>query len=88
MKSDSQHLIDCDALVAQLWDYLDAELSPDRVRALEAHLAECAQCTGHVHFERAVLGAIRHARRDAVDSARLTTRVRQALAVAGLSDPR
>jgi anti-sigma factor (TIGR02949 family) len=88
MKSDPLHFIDCDALVAQLWDYLDGELSPDRVRALEAHLADCSQCTGHVHFERTVLNAIRHARHDAVDPERLTTRVRHALAAAGLSDPR
>lgn len=82
------HVLDCDALVAQLWEYLDRELSPERLRAVEAHLAECSQCTGHVTFERAVLAAIKSARSDAIDAERLGIRVRRALAAAGYADPR
>lgn len=82
------HVLDCDELVAQLWDYLDSELSPERVRAVEAHLAECSQCTGHVAFERTVRAAIKSARADAIDAERLAERVRRALRTAGYSDPR
>lgn len=86
----SLHLrvFDCDDLVSQLWDYLDHELSPERVRVVEAHLADCSECTGHVAFERTVLAAIKSARGDAIDAERLGARVRRALAAAGYSDPR
>ena len=82
------HDIDCDELVSQFWEYLDSELSPERVRAVEAHLAKCSQCTGHVAFERTVLAAIKSARGDTIDAERLGARVRRALRAAGFTDPR
>ena len=82
------HAMDCDELVSQLWEYLDQELSPERVLAVEVHLANCSQCTGHVAFERTVLSAIKSARSEAIDAERLGARVRRALAAAGYSDPR
>ncbi len=88
MNTGHNHDVDCNALVAQLWDYLDGELSTEHVGALEMHLMACSQCSGHVEFERTVLAAIRQARTDAIDAERLTSRVRGALAAAGLSDPR
>lgn len=81
-------MLDCDGLIAQMWDYLDQELSAERIHAVEAHLAECSQCTGHVAFERTVLHAIKSARADAIDTERLGQRVRRALEHAGFSDPR
>lgn len=80
--------LSCDELIAQLWDFLDGELSAQRQHAFEAHLAGCIHCAGHVAFERSFLKAIALGREDALDAERLTARVRQALVSAGLSDPR
>jgi anti-sigma factor RsiW len=34
----------CAALLAELFDYIDGELTPIRCRALEQHLASCTCC--------------------------------------------
>jgi anti-sigma factor RsiW len=34
-------MLDCDAVMRQLWDYLDGELTAEREQAIRAHLA-CA----------------------------------------------
>jgi len=34
----------CRSRLARLFDYIDGELSPSRVRALESHLDQCACC--------------------------------------------
>jgi len=34
----------CRARLEQLFDYIDGELSPSRVRALETHLRDCSCC--------------------------------------------
>lgn len=81
-------MLSCDELIAQLWDFLDGELSAQRRRALESHLEGCVHCAGHVAFERSFLKAIETGSKDALDAERLTVRVRQALVSAGLSDPR
>lgn len=36
--------VDCDELVAEITDYLDGALSPERAAAIERHLHECAGC--------------------------------------------
>jgi anti-sigma factor (TIGR02949 family) len=48
----------CRELIEQLWDYLDAELSPDRMQELAAHVAECARCYPQHQFEFAFLEAV------------------------------
>lgn len=88
MNHEHRHGLDCDGVIARLWEYLDHELSDEGVAAVEAHLADCSACTGHITFERAVLSAIRQGRHDALDERRLATRVREALVGAGFADPR
>jgi anti-sigma factor (TIGR02949 family) len=88
MNQEHRHGLDCDGVVERLWEYLDRELSDAGVAAVEAHLAECRDCAGHVHFERTVLAAIRQGRREALDERRLSRRVREALVGAGFGDPR
>jgi len=51
-------MILCRALIEQLWDYLDAELPPERMQELAAHLAECARCYPQYRFEFAFLEAV------------------------------
>ncbi len=51
-------MVSCRELMEQLWDYLDAELPPERMQELAVHLAECARCYPQYQFEFAFLGAL------------------------------
>jgi anti-sigma factor (TIGR02949 family) len=51
-------MISCRELMEQLWDYLDAEVPPDRMQELAAHLADCGRCYPQYRFERAFLEAL------------------------------
>jgi anti-sigma factor (TIGR02949 family) len=42
----------------QLWDYLDQELTPERMTAMRRHLDKCAGCYPHLELERAFLEAL------------------------------
>lgn len=53
----------------QLWDFLDGELTPDRMKAIEAHLAGCEHCLSRAAFERAFLNAVARAMQDALPQA-------------------
>jgi anti-sigma factor (TIGR02949 family) len=50
--------MDCIEVMRQLWDYLDGELTDERMEAIRAHLAMCQGCHPHFDFERAFLEAI------------------------------
>jgi anti-sigma factor (TIGR02949 family) len=50
--------VDCTTVLQQLWDYLDAELGPDKMQAVRTHLALCAKCYPHYDFEKAFLEAL------------------------------
>ena len=50
--------LDCGAVIQQLWEYLDAELGPERMQAVRTHLTLCAECYPAYDFERAFLEAI------------------------------
>jgi anti-sigma factor (TIGR02949 family) len=76
-------MIDCDEVMRQLWDFLDGELTPERMRAIEAHLAMCGRCQPQAEFERAFLRAVASVRRESGDTAGLSVRVRRALHDAG-----
>ena len=51
-------MVSCREVIEELWDYLDGELSPERMEALAAHLAECARCHPHYRFELGFLEAL------------------------------
>jgi anti-sigma factor (TIGR02949 family) len=61
MKHD---MLDCDAVMRQLWDYLDGELTPDREKAVREHIAMCQRCYPQFRFERAFLNALLASRRE------------------------
>lgn len=54
--------IDCRSAVQQLWDYLDDELTPERMNDVRRHLEKCARCLPHHNYARAFLAALASAR--------------------------
>jgi anti-sigma factor (TIGR02949 family) len=81
-------MLDCDAVMRQLWDYLDGELTPERLAAIEAHVTMCDRCRPQVAFERTFKAALRESRAESADVSALGERVRTALRARGFSDPR
>ena len=79
-------MLDCDAVMQQLWDYLDGELSAERMAAIRAHLAVCARCYPQYEFERAFLTALDGAQREHSNPAGLRSRVTAALRDAGMAE--
>lgn len=74
---------ECEAVVRQLWPYLDGAL-PERDRALVAgHMATCSDCEPHFTFARSFLRAIHLAHDPAPDCDGLRHRVVAALAAEG-----
>ncbi len=57
----------CAVVVRLLWDYLDGELAPDRLAAIEAHLQGCRDCAGHYAFAQRFLHTVRDRWPDATD---------------------
>lgn len=78
-------MLDCDAVMRQLWDYLDEELTPDRMEAIREHLTMCERCHPHAEFERTFLAALTQARREPRNPTGLAARVRAALAAKGFA---
>ena len=81
-------VFDCEQTVRRLWDYLDDELSPLDMAAVDEHLAACERCPPHFAFERRFLHAVREARAavhtpDAATTATLRQRVVDMLTEAG-----
>jgi anti-sigma factor (TIGR02949 family) len=78
-------MLDCEAVMRQLWDYLDEELSADRMTAIREHLAVCARCYPQYEFERSFLTALDRAQQAHSDPARLRNRVVDALRAEGMA---
>ncbi|HJR63737.1 MAG TPA: zf-HC2 domain-containing protein [Gemmatimonadaceae bacterium] len=81
--SSMQPMLDCDAVMRQLWDYLDGELTSDRVAAIRAHLALCERCYPQYEFERTFLETVARARREHPDPGRVQEHVMAALRADG-----
>jgi anti-sigma factor (TIGR02949 family) len=73
------HMLDCTSVMRQLWDFLDGELSADKMEAISAHLSMCAQCQPQAEFERSFLNAMSQAQREHSNPGGLSSRVRDAL---------
>lgn len=56
--------MNCRETAARLYDYLDAELTPEVEAQVRAHLVQCRNCFEHFSFEEAFLRFLR-ARREA-----------------------
>ena len=77
-------MIDCAAVMRQLWDYLDGELDAEREATLRKHLSMCERCAGHAAFDRLFLDAVKAARTQAPSPLPLRLRVANALVEAGM----
>lgn len=71
--------IDCEAVVRELWDFLDGELDEARWQLIRDHLAQCTGCSSHVEFARSFLAQVDKVPADANEAARLRATVQQAL---------
>jgi mycothiol system anti-sigma-R factor len=80
-------MLDCGAVMAELWDYLDQELTPDRMALISAHLAKCGRCFPQLQFRERFLRTLEQAKSEAGASAPLRERVLRALEAEGLSGP-
>lgn len=78
-------MLDCDAVMRQLWDYLDGELTDERMMAIREHLALCARCYPQFEFERTFLETLGRARREHSDPERVRERVFAALRAEGFA---
>jgi anti-sigma factor (TIGR02949 family) len=78
-------MLDCDTVMRQLWDFLDGELSPDRMEAIHEHLAMCKRCYPQYEFERAFLDAVANARREHSNPSVLRERIFGALRAEGFA---
>ena len=78
-------MLDCDAVMRQLWDYLDGELTEERMSAIREHLAVCARCYPQFEFERTFLDTLNRVRREHSDPERVRERVLTALRAEGFA---
>ena len=77
--------VDCAAALRQLWDYLDGELTPDRMDAVRRHLESCKDCFPHAGFSKALLGELQALRpTERAAPSQVKARVMDALKAAGL----
>lgn len=71
---------DCDEALANLYNYLDAELNEARCDEIKAHLADCGGCGRPFDFERRLREVIRAKLDEEVPDA-MIVRIRAVLAV-------
>lgn len=70
---------DCEELFRRLEDYVDRELSPDEVRLVENHLAECEACATEYKFESSFVQEVKKKLRRLDAPADLLQRISKAL---------
>jgi anti-sigma factor (TIGR02949 family) len=75
----SGSMLDCDAVMRQLWDYLDQQLTPQTMAAIDDHLGKCQHCRPEAQFRRAFERAVSSARQEAGNTDALRARIRRAL---------
>lgn len=80
-------MLDCDAVMRQLWDYLDAQLTDESMAAIEAHLLMCQKCRPHADFRRAFERAVSASREDVGETDALRERIRAALRLEAMQPP-
>jgi anti-sigma factor (TIGR02949 family) len=76
--------VNCRVAMAQLWDYLDHELTDEAMVAVQIHLEECASCHPHAAFAQQFLTALKRCRSQDPMPETLRSRVLDTLRNAGL----
>ncbi|MGH7663705.1 MAG: anti-sigma factor family protein [Gemmatimonadaceae bacterium] len=77
--------LDCETAMRQLFDYLDDELTEERMVLVREHLELCALCCPHYDFLRAILDALPATRTTAEAPAAVRERVLATLHEAGFT---
>lgn len=85
MQMKKPEMLDCDAVMRQLWDYLDGELTPEREAAVRAHLSMCNRCYPQRNFEESFLHALAESRREHSRPDAVKARVMAALRADGFA---
>ena len=75
----------CEAVVRQLWPYLDGAVDESARESIISHLQECAMCQSHFDFAQAFLEAVARSRSHVPADDRLRGRVLAALTAEGFS---
>jgi anti-sigma factor (TIGR02949 family) len=57
--SDMSDDIRCTHVIQLLWDYLDAEVTPDMAEEIRRHLERCSGCRGLCEFDQSFLRTVR-----------------------------
>lgn len=71
--------LDCLAVIQAMYDYLDDELTTERLVAMQGHLATCTGCRQHVEMARCFLARLSCLPIDPQDLAALSDKVRSAI---------
>ena len=79
--------IDCPSAVRQLWDYLDQELTEDRMAEVRQHLDQCRSCLPHHDFGKRFLEALHAGQRRQLMPPDVRRHVLSALSDAGFMLP-
>ena len=74
---------ECADVLRQLWEFLDEELTDERMVAVRAHLDRCAGCYPEYDFERIFLEAVAATGRQRCASVALRERILEQLRAAG-----
>jgi anti-sigma factor (TIGR02949 family) len=82
----SAPMLDCASVMRTLWDYVDAELTPQRMDEIRVHIEMCQRCYPQYAFERSFLDAIAARGRTHSDPGKLRASLLQALQAKGLSE--
>jgi len=77
--------IDCGKALQQLFDFLDDELTPERMASVREHLEGCGHCLDHAEFERRFLMALQATREERRCPAEVRAKVMASLRAAGLN---
>jgi anti-sigma factor (TIGR02949 family) len=76
---------ECEAVVRQLWPFLDGAVSESQRERIVAHLEGCVNCTSHFDFAQAFLDAVAAARPHMPANDALRMRVVSALMAEGFN---
>jgi mycothiol system anti-sigma-R factor len=57
--TDQTGPLTCREVVELLWEYIDAELTPDMTARIRSHLEMCEACYPHYDFQKAFLQFVR-----------------------------
>ncbi|MEX2284679.1 MAG: zf-HC2 domain-containing protein [Gemmatimonadota bacterium] len=74
--------IDCRSAMLQLYDYLDGELSEEKMQLIRQHLESCAPCFKHASFEQDLLAVLAAGWHSVAASSELRARIKDSLSIA------